>query len=94
MGDIADYYMSIMWEEQAKIDFNYHEPEDDAKQLKTQIYENGLHKDKYGKIWSISGDNNNYPKMTDQHLLNTINYFKDTDWISYFIIEAQNRKII
>ena len=63
MGDIADYYAC----QQAGNEWD----ENNLKQIKPL-----LHQCKNGKIVDIRGISDKYPKMEDQHLLNTINYIK------------------
>lgn len=62
MGDIADYYSSNQY---------FDESLDRLKKVKPL-----LHKCKDGRIVDIRGISDKYPKMDDQHLLNTINYIK------------------
>lgn len=63
MGDIADYYRI----QQTGDEWD----EQNIKKVKPL-----LHKCKDGRIVDIRGISNEYPKMDDQHLLNTINYIK------------------
>lgn len=63
MGDMSEYYAI----QQVGDEWD----EQNLKKIKPL-----LHKCKDGRIVDIRGISDKYPKMDDQHLLNTINYIK------------------
>lgn len=71
MGDMADYYRKHEIDHEMFNSMNLLQPDDYKKPL-TEL----LHRCKDGRIVDIRGISKEYPPMSDEHLLNCINYIK------------------